>query len=136
MTTLEVITRDWLDHLCSLATESGVGAVGAKLLLENGWVQHGGVGLVYVGVIVNVDNRQINDGGYYGTLRSDHEVMAVTGACLAVRSDLYREIGGFSGGLAGSFNDVDFCFKLLNGGYRNIAANTVEMYHYELDSRP
>lgn len=127
----EVITPDWLDHLCSLATESGVGAVGAKLLLENGWVQHGGVGLAYVGVIVNVDNRQINDGGYYGTLRSDHEVMAVTGACLAVRSDLYREIGGFSEDFAGSFNDVDFCFKLLNGGYRNIVANTVEMYHYE-----
>ena len=81
------------------------------------------VGLAYVGVIVNVDNRQINDGGYYGTLRSDHEVMAVTGACLAVRSDLYREIGGFSEDFAaGSFNDVDFCFKLLNGGYRNIAA--------------
>ena len=89
------------------------------------------------GVIVNVDNRQINDGGYYGTLRSDHEVMAVTGACLAVRSDLYREIGGFSeDSQALSMTSISVS-KLLNGGYRNIAANTVEMYHYEsLTPRP
>ena len=127
----EVITPDWLDHLCSLATEPGVGVAGPKLLLENGWVQHGGIGLVHGDVIVNVDNRQANDGGYFGALVSDHEVMAVTGACLAVRSDLYREVGGFSEDFAGSFNDVDFCFKLLNSGYRNIAANTIEMYHYE-----
>lgn len=127
----EVITPDWLDHLCSLATEPGVGAVGVKLLFENGWVQHGGVGLAKPGVIVNVDNRRSNDGGYFGTLVSDHEVMAATAACLAVRADLYREVGGFSEIYAGSFNDVDFCFKLLTAGYRNIAANTVEMYHYE-----
>ncbi len=127
----EVISEDWLDHLCGLALESDVGVVGLKLLLENGLVQHGGIGVVRSGNVVNVDQRRPNGGGYYGSLISDHEVMGVTGACLAVRANLYSEVGGFSEDFAGSFNDVDFCFKVLTLGYRNIAANTISLYHYE-----
>lgn len=127
----EVISTEWLDHLCSIAFEADVGAVGAKLLFENGLVQHAGIGGHSPGTIVNLDCGQPNDGGYFGTLIADHEVLGVTGACLAVRAKVYQEVGGFSEEFAGSFNDVDFCFKTLMFGYRNVVATSVSLFHYE-----
>jgi len=127
----EVIDPQWLDHLTALATEPGVGAVGAKLLFENGTVQHAGISVVPPRGMANAGKGAPDQGGHFGSFLVDHEVMAVTGACLAVRTATFIGLGGLSEEFAGSFNDVDFCFKARQAGYRNISANSVRLYHFE-----
>jgi GT2 family glycosyltransferase len=50
------------------------------------------------------------------------------------RREVFEEVGGFEEELAVAFNDVDFCFKLLEK-YRNIYLPHVVLYHYESKSR-
>jgi hypothetical protein len=61
---------------------------------------------------------------------------AVTAACLVVRKSVYQEVGGLEeNSLTIAFNDVDFCIRLLQAGYRNIYASYAELYHHESVTR-
>lgn len=61
---------------------------------------------------------------------------AVTGACLAVEKSKYLEVGGLNEiSLTVAFNDIDFCLKLLQAGYRNVWTPYAELYHHESASR-
>ena len=74
--------------------------------------------------------------GYFGRLRLIQNYSAVTGACLVVRKSLYWEVGGMDGKhLTVAFNDVDFCLKLLEKGYRNLWTPYAELFHHESKSR-
>src|SRR5690625_3249491 len=59
-----------------------------------------------------------------------------TGACLLVRKSVFDEVGGLDEEhLAIAFNDVDFCLKVREAGYRNIWTPYAELYHHESASR-
>ena len=60
---------------------------------------------------------------------------AVTGACFMVRTDLFDQVGGFDEGFGTEYNDVDFCLKVVEAGYRNLYVPHCELYHYESMSR-
>lgn len=47
----------------------------------------------------------------------------------------YEEAGGLDEGLPVSYNDVDFCFKMLEAGYVNVLRNDAILYHHESLSR-
>jgi len=60
---------------------------------------------------------------------------AVTGACLLVRKSVFEEVKGLNENLAIAFNDVDFCLKVQEAGYRNLWTPYAELYHHESVSR-
>jgi GT2 family glycosyltransferase len=61
---------------------------------------------------------------------------AVTGACLVVRKQCYELAGGLNEiDLPVACNDVDFCLRLRELGYRNIWTPYAELYHHESVSR-
>ena len=43
---------------------------------------------------------------------------AVTGACLLVKTSVWDEVGGLDEAFAVAFNDVDFCLRVRDAGYR------------------
>jgi len=60
----------------------------------------------------------------------------VTGACLAVRRDVYHSVGGLDAvNLPIAFNDVDFCLRLRERGFRVLWTPFAELYHLESASR-
>jgi GT2 family glycosyltransferase len=60
----------------------------------------------------------------------------VTAACMVVRKSVYEQVGGMEeAGLGIAFNDVDFCLKVREAGYRNLWTPYAELYHYESKSR-
>ena len=64
------------------------------------------------------------------------EVSAVTGACLAVRREVYHEVGGLDeDNLPVAFNDIDFCIRLAERGYRNIYTPFARLYHHKSRTR-
>ena len=134
---VEVISPEWLTEMIGLALRPEIGAVGAKLLYPNGMVQHAGVVLGIGGVAGHVHRYLDGDAaGYMHRAVVTQNVSAVTGACLAVRKDLYQQIGGLDeDNLHVAFNDVDFCIRLTREGYRNVFTPHALLYHHESLSR-
>jgi GT2 family glycosyltransferase len=53
-----------------------------------------------------------------------------------VRKSVFEEVGGLNEiDLTVAFNDVDFCLKVQDAGYRNLWTPYAELYHYESISR-
>ena len=134
---LEVVSPEWLTEMVAQAIRPEIGAVGAKLLYPDGTVQHAGVVLGIGGVAGHV-NRYLpgDDPGYCLRASVTQNLSAVTGACLLVRKALYWEVGGLnSTHLAVAFNDIDFCLKLRDAGYRNLYTPHALLVHHESISR-
>ena len=137
---VDVISPEWLTEMVSHAIRPEVGAVGAKLFYKNGTIQHAGVvlGMGWPGGVAGHFGlgASRDDPGLFGSLALLRSVSAVTGACLAVRRELYDAVGGLDEkNLAVAFNDVDFCLRLRERGYRNVWTPFAELYHYESVSR-
>ena len=132
----EAISLDWIDAMVEQAQRPSVGAVGAKLLYQDGTVQHAGVVLGLGGVAGHSHKYFPGDApGYFGMLQTVNNFSAVTAACLMVRRAVFDEVGGFDEALAIAFNDVDFCLRIQAGGYYNVYLPHVVLYHYESKSR-
>jgi O-antigen biosynthesis protein len=134
---IEVISPDWLTEMVSHALRPEVGAVGARLWYSDDTLQHAGVVLGIHGVAGHV-HRFLPRGnvGYCGRAALIQSFSAVTGACLVVRKALYEEVGGLNEvELQVACNDIDFCLRLREAGYRNIYTPYAELYHHESASR-
>ncbi|HEY2705482.1 MAG TPA: glycosyltransferase family 2 protein, partial [Candidatus Dormibacteraeota bacterium] len=72
---------------------------------------------------------------YFGMGRCTRTVSAVTGACLMVKRSLWEEVGGFDERLRVMYNDIDFCLRLRDRGYRNVYSPLAELVHHHSASR-
>lgn len=130
----EVITPEWLDELIGVASQSGVGAVGPMLQYpkkKNG-IQHAGVILGMKTMAGHVfRHRQPEEWTEFGLPLWPRNYLAVTAACLAVSRKKYNHVGGLDEKFIVAGNDVAFCLRLHEAGYRNIYWPFVSLYHYE-----
>jgi GT2 family glycosyltransferase len=46
------------------------------------------------------------------------EIFWATGACLFVKADVYHEMGGFDNDFFAHMEEIDFCWRLKNAGYK------------------
>ena len=125
----------WLPELLGWAQQPGVGAVGPKLLFEDGSIQHVGVCLGPDGLPTHMYLRAPDEGDHRGALTTAAERLAVTGACLLVRRAAYLAAGGFCLDFPLNFNDVDFCLKLRDLGLRSVVVPHVRLTHFESSTR-
>ena len=134
---IEVISPDWLHEMVSLALLTGVGAVGAKLLYPDMTIQHGGVVLGIGGMAGHAHKHlPASVAGHGGRAQLVQNFCAVTAACLVVRKALYEQVGGLNAEQLGvAYNDVDFCLRLREAGYRNVWTPYAELLHHESASR-
>lgn len=133
---IEVISPDWLEEMVSQALRPGIGAVGAMLYYPNDTIQHAGVILGVHGVAAHrYVGMPKGYPGHGGRARVAQQLSAVTGACLMVGRKVYEEMGGLDEALQVAFNDIDFCLRLGQAGYRNIWTPFAELYHHESASR-
>jgi GT2 family glycosyltransferase len=133
---IEVLTPDWLAEMMSHASRPGVGCVGARLWYPNDTLQHGGVVLGLQG-IAGHSHKHLARGnpGYFGRAVLQQAFSAVTAACLLIKREIYLQVGGLDETLAVAFNDVDFCLRVREAGYRNVWTPYAELYHHESVSR-
>lgn len=134
---LEVISPEWLSEMVSIALQPGVGAVGARLWYPNNKLQHGGVILGMGGVAGHSHKHLHRDSyGYFGRASLMQSFSAVTAACLVIRKTIYEQVGGLNEtDLQVAFNDVDFCLRVREAGYRNVWTPYAELYHHESATR-
>lgn len=133
---MEIIESGYLGRLAGQASVEGVGAVGAKLWYPDSIkIQHAGITNLAIGPGHKLtgceDDRMYYDGRNYFTFN----YLAVTGACLMIRKELYDAVGGMDETLPVAYNDVEFCFRLHKAGYRNVLRNDCILFHHESLSR-
>lgn len=130
----EVIAPDWLETMVGLLAPD-VGMVGAKLLYEDGDVQH--LGLQFGrGHIVHIGAGESAEAtGPLAGYLVDREVSGVTGACALFARTVFEEVGGLSRTLPVNFNDVDFSIKVTQTGRRVVVTPHAVLHHFESRSR-
>jgi len=128
----EVISPAWLEAMLEHSQRAQVGAVGAKLLYPNGLIQHAGIVLGGPNLSEHINLfSEIYSHGDYGLADVVRNFSAVTGACLMMRADVFREIGGFDEQLAVTYNDVDLCLKARDHNYLVVYTPYAVLYHRE-----
>lgn len=134
---VEALAPGWLKAMVAEAMRPGIGAVGARLLYEDGSVQHAGV-LLGIGGVAGHAHKYLEAGaaGYQLRLQLTHAVSAVTAAALVLRRSLFLEVGGFDQErFAVNYNDVDLCLRLTARGHRTLYCADAELLHHESRSR-
>ena len=134
---IEVINSGWLGEMVSHAIRKEIGCVGAMLYYANDTIQHAGV-ILGIGGVAGHSHKYFPKGsnGYFSRLKLVQNLSAVTAACLIVRKEIYSEVAGLNEkDLTVAFNDVDFCLKVGEAGYRNLWTPYAELYHHESISR-
>lgn len=134
---VEAIDGNWLARMVGHAERPGTGAVGAQLIYPDGTIQHAGVVIGIGGAAGHFTKGSAPSQGYHPAwLDVTRHVSAVTAACLVVRKDHYRSVGGFDAeDFQVAFNDVDFCLKLREKGLRNVYVAEARLIHHESKSR-
>jgi len=133
----EVISPDWLEELVGHLSQQKVGVVGAKLYYLDGRVQHGG-DVVGPGGCANHLHQFIagDDPGYCNRAAVAQDLSAVTAACMVTWRDLYQRLDGLDEKhLPVAFNDVDYCLRMRQAGYKVVWTPHAQLYHHETASR-
>lgn len=133
----EVITEEWVEEMLGLLVQPKVGVVGAKLYYPDGRIQHGGDTVGPGGCAHHLHSLVERDAPGYGCRALlAQELSAVTAACMLTWRALYSELGGLDErNLAVAFNDVDYCLRVREAGYRVVWTPYAELYHHESVSR-
>lgn len=135
---LELMLRAMQSH------EDTIGALGARLLFDNGGIQHMGMEFVREDdlegelgrVWLNEHPLKGVNAGFTASEQLElQEVEAATAACLMLRTDRFLSLGGLSSHyVVGDFEDSDLCLKVRRDGlgiYVDLAAT---FFHLERQS--
>src|SRR6185312_711877 len=130
---IDAFSKGWLDELVAQARRPDIGVVGAKIYDPRGWVTDGAFVLGGAGGI-NVAFGGLDSAAVGPRARALHvqDVSAVSGACMAMRANVFHSIGGFSHASVESLVAADLCLRIRANGYRTIWTPYVELYMHEI----
>jgi GT2 family glycosyltransferase len=126
----ELVAAGSIGEMVGLAQQLDVGMVGAKLLFDDGTLQHAG----------HVYNASIDHAftGWDGTHPGPHrllcverEVAGVTAAAALLRRSVYDEVGGMSSAFPRNYNDVDLSMRIRADGRRIVWTPHAVWFHFE-----
>jgi len=125
----------WLECLQYAAhRHEDVGIVGAQLQYPDGRIQFGGT-------LRNRDAPEWFDHRYrfkpsaWGPAEQTSPALAVTGACMYVRRQVIERIGLFDERYAMAYEDVDWCLRAWQAGFRVLYFPAAQLVHHESVTR-
>lgn len=128
------VTAGWIEPLIAAFSDPKVVAAQPKILSYNqpthfeyagasgGFIDRDG----FVFCRGRIFDAYEEDTGQYDT---PTEVFWATGACLAVRSEQYRELGGLDEDFFAHMEEIDLCWRLKNAGWKIMVAPASTVYH-------
>lgn len=129
--------QDWLEALQYGAYEFSVdtGIVGPKLLYPDGRIQS-------AGSYRNTEAPEWFDHYYrfqdsnYGPANIPQYCIGVTGACMYVKREFLNYVGFLDEGFQFAFEDMDWCLRGWEAGYRSLYFPASTLTHVESATRP
>ncbi len=132
----EVITDDWIEAMLEHAMRKEIGAVGCKLLYPDNTIQHAGVVIGLTGFAGHVFSKMPDDAyTNFGSVDFVRNYLAVTGACMMMRREVFEELNGFDERFTLCGSDVEICLRLIQKGYRIVYTPFAKLYHHEALTR-
>lgn len=129
------VTEGWLDPLLAyLDTHTDVAAVQPKIRswLRRSYFEHAGAAGGYLSklyfpycrgrILWHVEE----DKGQYDTAA---EVDWTSGACMCVRTKVYKECGGLDAAFFAHMEEIDLCWRMRNAGWRLVCLPESVVYH-------
>lgn len=141
---IEAVDAGWLERMVEFGQKPDVGIVGPTLYYpDNDIIQHAGVCVGIYGAAEHygkwLSKWRPDDGtihpGYGGSLIANHEMSAVTAACMLMRRDAFEKINGYGEEFVVGFGDVDLCLRTIQAGYRIIFCPQAALIHHESYTR-
>ena len=128
----EALDEDWLEEMVRWADRPEIGAVGAKLLYPDGTIQHAGIVVGLRGLAHHI-YRQAGETrvDLFGSVDWYRDYLAVTGACLMVRRQVFDEVGGFDERYRIAYSDIEMCLQIARHGYRILYTPFARLRHDE-----
>ncbi len=133
----EVLDSEWLQRLCENALRPGVGVVGPLLLYPDGTIQHAGV-VVGMGGWADHVFKALEPAHLqvlYVSPVMRRNVLAVTGACMAISRKTFERIGGFDESFIVCGSDVELCLRAYRAGLSNVYLPEARLVHHESKTR-
>jgi len=133
----EVIEAWWLREMVQCLSFEKAGIVGAKLLYPNDTIQHAGVIVGFGGLAGHWYSEKSKDfGGPMNRLHVRNSLSCVTGAAMLISGECLKAVGKWDEiNFPVAYNDVDYCLRARNEGYRVIWTPFSCLYHHESLSR-
>ena len=132
-----IVDEDWLEILGEQAVRPEVGAVGPLLLYEDGTIQHAGVVIGLGGFADHVYKGApaVHAGVNFISPMVQRDVLAVTGACMAISRKTLDKIGLFDEKFLICGSDVEICIRAYEMGLYNVYTPNTKLAHLESKSR-
>lgn len=133
----EIIDGQWLERLADVALRSDVGVCGPLLLYGDMTIQHAGVVVGMGGwadhVFKGLPVLHIQDCFASPVMRRN--VLAVTGACMAIEKAKFDALGGFDESFIVCGSDVEICLRAFHSGLLNVYVPEAKLVHHESKTR-
>ncbi|MEQ8717589.1 MAG: glycosyltransferase [Acidimicrobiales bacterium] len=130
------VRGDWLADLCGWLTVPGVGAAGPLIVDSRDRVGEAGIAAGLADLcehfLRGADPRGVEMVGPVGWPR---DVLAVTGACVAVTAATFDAVGGFDEEYELTGSDVAFGVAVVEAGLRNVCTGLASVRHDERTTR-
>ena len=134
---VEITDGDWMAKWSASAPGPGAGpSAGAMLYYPDDTIQHAGV-ITGLGGYAGHSHKykQRGGSGYMFRTATVQDLSAVTAACMLVKTSVWDAVGGLDEGFTVAFNDVDFCLRVRDAGYKILWTPYAWLYHHESKSR-
>jgi GT2 family glycosyltransferase/glycosyltransferase involved in cell wall biosynthesis len=125
----------WLACLqYAAAEEDDIGIVGARLLYPDGRIQ-------FAGTVRNLGAPEWFDHRYrfkpedWGPAGLASSALAVTGACMYVKREVIERVGLLDERYPMAYEDVDWCLRTWQAGFRVMYFPAASLYHHESVTR-
>ncbi len=140
-------TKGWLNEMMGvMLNNNNVGAVGSKLIFpfyqdnsdKSFTLQHSGI--IFKERMYNCCSYPINNSNnnidiFDSSLNINRKVIAVTGAVMLVKKEIYQKLGGFDENYDYGLEDIDFCLNLYKNSYDTYYCGTSLLFHHESSTR-
>jgi O-antigen biosynthesis protein len=132
----DLVDPNWMREIVNWARRPEIGVVGLQLVGQDGNLQHGGVILGLNGLADHLfQGMAPGSTSLLGSTSWYRNTLAITGACLGVRRDLFEEIGGFDEHLRLCGSDVVLGLDAVLAGKRNLCSPFSRVRHLESATR-
>ncbi|TNE70354.1 glycosyltransferase family 2 protein [bacterium] len=128
------VDENWLNALSSIFSDETVGAAQPKLraYLQKEKFEYAGAAGGYIDYL----GYPFCKGRVFDTLETDYgqydtpdEIIWASGAALAIRKDVFLELGGFDESFEFHMEEIDLCWRLLRTGKRIVYVPDSVVYH-------
>lgn len=130
-----LVTENWLDPIIEIMdNDPGIAACQPKIrsLMEQKDFEYAGAGggyldsLGYPFCAGRIMSHVEEDTGQYN---ENKEVFWVSGAAMVIRTEVFRNFGGFDPEFFAHQEEIDLCWRLKNAGYRLMYCAESTVYH-------